>query len=240
MDPLTWQRATRSEQLHFLAGQPGSTRKLRLFAAACCRRVMRWLGDERCRQAVELAERLADDWAGPVEVSAAVRAAEEALRDAVIASNGAGADAQIRVASEARMYAARAALYCLTQDADTTAESAAHAAACTVPRAPLASLGWVAAYRLACQAERDSQKALLDEVFGDPFDPVFIRTDWLTADVRGLARVLYEERRFGEVPVLADALEDAGCTEQRLLGHLRGPVGHVRGCFAVDLLLGKA
>jgi hypothetical protein len=241
MDALSWQRANRSMRLHFLAGQPGSTRKLRLFAAACCRRVWRWLGDERCRRAVEVAERSADDPVGRAEVSAAVRAAEEALRDAVIASNAvsAGIDAESRGATQAMMYGARTALYCLTQDADTTAEIAAHAAACTVPKMAVASLAWVAAYRAACQAEREVQQGLLDEVFGDPFRPLIICRDWLTADVRGLARVIYGEQRFSEVPVLADALEDAGCTEQRLLGHLRGPEGHVRGCFVVDLLRGQ-
>jgi hypothetical protein len=51
---------------------------------------------------------------------------------------------------------------------------------------------------------------------------------------------IYDERAFDRLPVLADALEDAGCADADLLGHLRGPGPHVRGCWAVDLILGKS
>ncbi len=54
-----------------------------------------------------------------------------------------------------------------------------------------------------------------------------------------LAAAVYEERAFDRLPLLADALEDAGCTNAELLGHLRGPGPHARGCRALDLLLGK-
>ncbi|HZY89356.1 MAG TPA: hypothetical protein VFE78_31325 [Gemmataceae bacterium] len=54
-----------------------------------------------------------------------------------------------------------------------------------------------------------------------------------------LAQAIYNERAFDLLPVLADALEDAGCTDADILGHLRGPGPHVRGCWAVDLVLGK-
>jgi hypothetical protein len=57
--------------------------------------------------------------------------------------------------------------------------------------------------------------------------------------VRKLARGIYHERAFDRLPVLADALEEAGCTDETLLGHLRGPGPHVLGCWAVDLILGK-
>ena len=53
------------------------------------------------------------------------------------------------------------------------------------------------------------------------------------------ARTIYEERHFEEMPMLADALEDAGCTNDDILSHCRGPGPHVRGCWVIDLLLGK-
>jgi hypothetical protein len=83
---------------------------------------------------------------------------------------------------------------------------------------------------------------LVREVVGNPFRAVQVDPAWLTWGgglVRRLAQSIYEERRFGGLPVLADALEEAGCDDADLLGHLRGPGPHVRGCWAVDLLLGK-
>ena len=63
---------------------------------------------------------------------------------------------------------------------------------------------------------------------------------WNGGTVAGLARSVYDERRFADLPILADALEEAGCDNAELLTHLRGPGPHVRGCWALDLLLGKA
>jgi hypothetical protein len=96
----------------------------------------------------------------------------------------------------------------------------------------------------------DAGVSILRDLFGNPFrptpvvDPAWLA--WQGGTVRELAQVAYEERRLpegtldpGRLAVLADALEDAGCADADLLGHLRGPGHHVRGCWAVDLLLGK-
>jgi hypothetical protein len=97
---------------------------------------------------------------------------------------------------------------------------------------------------------RDSLVAVLRDIF-QPFgtapalDPAWLA--WHDGAVTRLARAAYEDRRLPEgtldparLAVLADALEDAGCTDTALLGHLRGQGPHVRGCWAVDLLLGKS
>jgi hypothetical protein len=68
---------------------------------------------------------------------------------------------------------------------------------------------------------------------------VSVLPSWRSRTVLGLAQAVYEERRFDLLPVLGDALEDAGATDGDLLGHLRGPGPHARGCWAIDLLLGK-
>jgi hypothetical protein len=84
---------------------------------------------------------------------------------------------------------------------------------------------------------------LLRCLVGNPFrpspvaDPAWLA--WNGGTVRKLAEAIYDERAFDRLPVLADALEDAGCSDPELLGHLRGPGPHARGCWAVDLILGK-
>jgi hypothetical protein len=82
---------------------------------------------------------------------------------------------------------------------------------------------------------------LLRDVFGNPFRrPPLIDPCWRTPTVLALAESIYEERRFTDLPVLADALEEAGCSDAELLRHLRSPGPHVRGCFALDVILGKS
>ena len=83
------------------------------------------------------------------------------------------------------------------------------------------------------------QAALLHELFGNPFRTVVAEPGWLTATVISLAQAIYYERAFDRMPILADALEDAGCDNREMLDHCRGPGPHVLGCWIVDLLLRK-
>jgi len=76
-------------------------------------------------------------------------------------------------------------------------------------------------------------------LFGNPFRPATLEPAWQTATVHGLAQAIYEERGFDRLPILADALEEAGCTNADILAHCRGSGSHARGCWVVDLLLGK-
>jgi hypothetical protein len=85
---------------------------------------------------------------------------------------------------------------------------------------PEASVGW-----LRC-------------AFGNPFRPVDF-APWRTDTAVVLARQMYESREFGAMPILADALQDAGCANEDVLAHCRGPGPHVRGCWVVDGVLGK-
>ena len=66
-----------------------------------------------------------------------------------------------------------------------------------------------------------------------------IDPSWLTSDVLAMCRGMYETRDFAAMPILADALQDAGCENADVLNHCRGDGPHVRGCWVVDLLLGK-
>jgi hypothetical protein len=93
------------------------------------------------------------------------------------------------------------------------------------------------------QAERDekaAQAGLIREIFGNPFRPVTFSSEWPTYTAVSLAREMYESRDFSTMPILADALQDAGCDIDDILNHCRDTsLTHVRGCWVVDLVLGK-
>jgi hypothetical protein len=91
-------------------------------------------------------------------------------------------------------------------------------------------------------AEELVQARLGRDVFGNPFRPVTIDPAWSSwggGNVVGLARMIYERRAFADLPILADALEEAGCTDPDILSHCRSAGEHVRGCWVIDLVLGK-
>jgi hypothetical protein len=91
-----------------------------------------------------------------------------------------------------------------------------------------------------CEAdELLGQASLVREVFGNPFRPVSLDPSWLTSGAVKLAGAIYEEQAFARMPDLADELEKAGCADHEILHHFRGPEPHVRGCWALDLVLGK-
>ncbi|VTR95537.1 Uncharacterized protein OS=Sorangium cellulosum (strain So ce56) GN=sce5710 PE=4 SV=1 [Gemmata massiliana] len=94
-------------------------------------------------------------------------------------------------------------------------------------------------YEEARCAENKAQADLVRDIFGNPFRPVVVDSSWLTSDVLALATGVYEGRVFDRMPILADALQDAGCDNEDVLSHCRGDGLHVRGCWVVDLLLGK-
>jgi hypothetical protein len=78
------------------------------------------------------------------------------------------------------------------------------------------------------------------DIFGNPFRPVTVSPAWRTDTAIALARQMYESRDFSAMPILADALQDAGCDSEDILNHCRDAnATHVRGCWVVDLVLGK-
>jgi hypothetical protein len=103
--------------------------------------------------------------------------------------------------------------------------------------------GQAAAWHAMQAASVREQVMLLREVMGNPFRPTNLDPLWLTwagGTVVHLAEGIYEDRAFDRMPVLGDALEEAGCTNESILGHCRQTAEHVRGCWLVDLLLDKA
>ncbi len=94
-------------------------------------------------------------------------------------------------------------------------------------------------YRLSGLQESQLCDVIRD-IFGNPFRPVAFDPDWRTSDAVAISRGMYESRDFAAMPILADALQDAGCENADILDHCRGPGPHVRGCWVVDQVLGKA
>ncbi|MCE9530059.1 MAG: hypothetical protein K8T89_02810 [Planctomycetes bacterium] len=86
-----------------------------------------------------------------------------------------------------------------------------------------------------------ARRQLFHDVVGPlPFRLVTLDPHWITLTVTDIAQAIYNDRAFDRMPILADALMDAGCDNDEIIHHCRGPGPHVRGCWVVDLLLGKA
>jgi len=105
---------------------------------------------------------------------------------------------------------------------------------------PIAFVEYCVSYGPGSPADSGSVLAgAVREVIRYPFRPVAFDVEWRTTTVLALARHMYESREFSAMPVMADALQDAGCEDENILSHCRGPGPHVRGCWVVDLVLGK-
>jgi hypothetical protein len=130
---------------------------------------------------------------------------------------------------------------CLVFDSSGGMEAAGVATNCAYSQAAEAATGTVTQAAVA-GISNTAVAATLREILGNPFHPVSINAAWLAANDRAVERIaqgIYEEQAFNRMPVLADALEDAGCTEEQILGHCWGRGEHVRGCWVVDALLDK-
>jgi hypothetical protein len=212
-------------------------RKMRLFAVACARPFVPLFPDERGMQPIEIAERYADGLARPKALSLARQNAVEARwfeseqREQEIENYDDDFDPLFSKIAE-EVTAAK------DEDAAiATACSASELAGSNPQRVPAPIRATFV--EVAKRSGRDAQMTLLREIFGNPFDPVKLNPCWLTSTVKTLAFAIYEERSFIDLPVLADALEDASCTDLKILNHCRQPGEHVRGCWVVDLILGK-
>src|SRR5262245_45947483 len=219
-----------------LASLPGgrmSQRKARLYGAACCRRLWDQLPEEG-RWAVEVAELYADGLAGAEDLEAARTAARVACGGRVPPA----VLAVLHLAGEGPLRDnATLIITCDAADAAFCAGYAGADAGELIIRRRIDGVPTPADAVWA--AEEEAQAALLRCALGNPFRPVTLKPSWLTPAVRALAQGIYEDRRFADLPVLADALEEAGCTSADVLAHCRGPGEHVRGCWVVDLVLGK-
>jgi hypothetical protein len=204
-----------------------SDRKLRLFAVACCRGASRLFTAKAVRAAVETSERFADGQATAAELRdagvAAARLAERGFRKKVRAMPWA-----LVVQGK---FARQAAVQVASADIDDVLD---------VVGSDFVLARTQAGHERGRRKEQLLRADLLRCLFGPlPFRRVQIKRVWRTTAVVTLSRAIYEERRFEDTPILADALEEVGCSHVELLAHLRGPGGHVRGCWVLDLLAAR-
>jgi hypothetical protein len=223
--------------LDFLRGKT-SARKLRLFGVNCCRPLLGLLFDDRSRAVLDIAERYADGGATKSELTAARARAEQAAKGIeprwTPARSAAWAACWVASATGG---VARGVVAAITASAQLAADEARQAAQ---------DLGAHDSYVAARVAQRAAEREagnraadVLRDIVGNPYKPVTLDPDWLTSTVVLLARGIYDERAFDRMPILADALQDAGCDAEEVLNHCRGPGPHVRGCHVLDLILGK-
>jgi hypothetical protein len=209
----------------------GRERKLRLFACHCARRI--WGVAQDCR-----------GHAIPSDVALA-----EAYAD------GDATLTELEAAGENRWGVGEYSSFsCAFSSAQTTTEVDALTAARVASNQSADGFGMVAlvtteeprekqiaAFLAAVSSEQDIQVALLRDIFGNPFRPVCFDAEWRTSTAVALAQQMYESRDFSTMPILADALQDAGCENPDILNHCRDPKQvHVRGCWIVDAILGKS
>ncbi|HEV3255532.1 MAG TPA: hypothetical protein VG013_01505 [Gemmataceae bacterium] len=226
--------------------QRSSDRKLRLFGCACCRRIWELLQNPRSQHAVEVSERYADGLAAAQELEAARAAAWERWESMPKPpSNEYYAEMSMggRPTDTARVWAARAAALV----AGDSAAEAAEAAVSAVEQAAIEwAVEWPKASLVADMVGAAARAEPLRDVVGTPFRSLSHAFAWRTPAVVTLAQAVYDERALPEgaldttrLAALADALEQAGCTDADILGHCRSEGPHVRGCWVVALTLGQ-
>lgn len=223
-DQLLWHRPLKDRL---------SERKLRLFACSCCRRIWDRVTDERSRNVVAVAERYAD---GKVTLEELVLAREKSLS----------------AENLPRLYYRAVVGPSGYWTPGTAATSVAATGSRFSPRHATHLAKELVHERTGTRDNTESweQSCLFRDIFGNPFNPVTFDASWLTWNDGAIARAAaaaYEERSLptghldnARLAVLADMLEEAGCRDDEMLGHLRKVDGvHVRGCWTLDLLLGR-
>ena len=219
-----------------------SDRKLRLFACACYHRLRHLLLNPIAQAAVAVAERVAVGLL-PVEE---LQRAESSLREPLDAL-----EERWRAARGAERIALLPTHEALALSLQVVWREAPKAAYYASSNAYLAFAA-IANPGVACSdsgfyasrvAEERAQTDLLRDILGNPFRqrPILDRSTlaWHANLILRTAQTIYDDRAFDRTPLLAIALEKAGCDNAEVLAHLRGPGPHVRGCWALDLILGK-
>lgn len=210
-----------------------SSRKLRLFACACCRRIWNLLTSDWAKECVLVAEAYCDGSTSEAELKAAfVKAPESLLR---LGGWHLGGGGPIRVAEAAAAVGGDRSTWALVAARDLCAPDDG------MPRTelPRGSRKYSPDQEHLDPVERAAQAKLLRDIYGNPFRPTTFESSWRTQEVAAIAQQMYESRDFSAMPILSDALLAAGCEDEKIISHCRSNDPHVRGCWVVDLVLEK-
>jgi hypothetical protein len=241
MNEEQWLTSTDPQEMLLSLRGNASDRKARLASVAFCQRIWPLLSAP-LREAVIVAERHADGQAGYREMMATIKAihrfnhwtAGRAVYFTARFSPGREIEKTVAVAHGTAETVAWFTMRKVAPTVSPALLSGRSAPASYPRRRPVAQQGKTRA------GEQLAQCLVLRDIFGNPFrPPPAVAPAWLTPLVVGFAQRAYDERDFTALPIVAGALEDAGCDDTLLLGHLRGPGPHCRGCWALDALLAR-
>jgi hypothetical protein len=232
--------------IDYLDEKGGYGRRLRLFACACLRRAWTLLRVEAARRIVELSEAYADGEATDADLQAANGSPDFADLDALNGEGHGDVEVQLSACVVDALQSARCLaspddrIDCNLIVQDTSRDSAKDFLRSSRNYQMGRSLG-------RDDVEFAAKKKILRDIFGNPFRTVRFDRSRLTPTIASIAQAAYEGRELpaghldpARLAVLSDAIEEAGCTDTEILSHLRSPGPHVRGCWVVDLLLGKS
>jgi hypothetical protein len=221
-----------------------SARKLDLFNNWCCQVLRPYLTDRRSIAAARYAERNPDDgWPDDEERLLVLDAARRAVHDLTLWVKAAPTATELR---KRRVYAYAALVAQQSVDIELPNRGVLSNAKYTKyvfgwanddgPSAPRDGSPDSEGLR---EAHLHAQHTVFCDIVGDPAHLVPFDPRWRTSDVIGVAQGIYDEKAFVRLPILADALMDAGCEDEQIISHCRSKGPHVRGCWVVDLVLGK-
>jgi hypothetical protein len=214
---------------------PLSPRKQLLVAVAFTRRFALLFTGEMCHELLAVAERVADDELELRALSVCKNACFKRFRENPAELPNRSAD---YIACELGFYATDRAGELLGRPRrEGQPPSAGAMLSNMLMWHPFVRLAWPDSGNDWFEVEEHTFRAICRDVAGDP--GVRLDPRWVSDDVARIATVVYDTRDFSRLPELADALEDAGCADADVLGHCRGPGPHARGCWVVDLVLGK-
>ena len=229
----------------FAQGRWSLRRQLLLACAGCHAVAMHLPAPQRVQRMLEAVERFADGEAESDEVDAA----QMSTWDLPLKWANSGDPIWLHASAVAALWPALRLGQIIHYGCETAAyESRARAAALSSQRRSfrlwkrgpkLSAEEYSAAHATGAAAEKQAFCHRIRDIVGNPFRPAAFAPEWRTDTEAALAAQMYESRDFAAMPILADALQDAGCDSADILDHCRGPGPHVRGCWVVDLVLGK-